>query len=260
MPLGAIISGGLGLVGGLLGAKSARDQQSANTAAQREFAQHGIRWKVQDAKKAGIHPLYALGAQTHQFSPNPLFQTDYGLGAAGQHLGRAIQAKQTAPERAMQNLQMQRTQAEIDLIKAQTAAAISRTVKQPGQPPVMPSAADVPGIIPGQNIDLEPARVETRMPGIPESRAGALPLYQFVQKGPNEWHYTINPKAIEPDSFQGIMATLAGVADPPKPPPGLLKPGHTWKWNRFSATWSQVRSKTRPTSNVRYRQQLRHGR
>lgn len=30
-------------------------------AIQREFAQQGIRWKVEDAKAAGLHPLYALG-------------------------------------------------------------------------------------------------------------------------------------------------------------------------------------------------------
>ena len=32
---------------------------------QKEFAQHGLRWKVEDAKQAGINPLVALGASTH---------------------------------------------------------------------------------------------------------------------------------------------------------------------------------------------------
>lgn len=36
----------------------------ANEKLQREFAQQGIQWKVQDAKHAGIHPLAALGAVT----------------------------------------------------------------------------------------------------------------------------------------------------------------------------------------------------
>lgn len=36
---------------------------------QREFAQNGIQWRVADAKKAGIHPLYALGANTATYTP-----------------------------------------------------------------------------------------------------------------------------------------------------------------------------------------------
>lgn len=33
---------------------------------QREFAQHGIRWRVEDARAAGLHPLAALGMQPVQ--------------------------------------------------------------------------------------------------------------------------------------------------------------------------------------------------
>lgn len=138
MPLGALISGGLGLLGGVLGQKSAKSQQESNTAAQREFAQHGIRWKVEDAKKAGIHPLYAMGAQTHSYSPNPISQTDYGLGQAGQDIGRAIQAKQTAPERQLQQLQIKKAEAEIDFVQAQAALARSRTIDQNIHIPPMP--------------------------------------------------------------------------------------------------------------------------
>ena len=36
---------------------------------QRQFAKHGIRWKVQDAKAAGIHPLAALGVSPSQAAP-----------------------------------------------------------------------------------------------------------------------------------------------------------------------------------------------
>jgi len=48
------------------------DQYSA----QKEFAQYGLRWKAEDARRAGLHPLAALGSQTQSFSPisvgNPL--------------------------------------------------------------------------------------------------------------------------------------------------------------------------------------------
>lgn len=69
----SIISGGLNLLGGigssLFGsseAKKSRKYQErfyhAEAARQKEHAQNFIQWRVEDAKKAGIHPLAALGA------------------------------------------------------------------------------------------------------------------------------------------------------------------------------------------------------
>ena len=57
------------IIGGLMSNESNEDAGNANAALQREFAQNGIRWKVADAEAAGIHPLYALGAQTSPASP-----------------------------------------------------------------------------------------------------------------------------------------------------------------------------------------------
>jgi hypothetical protein len=256
--LGTILGAVAPILGSAVSGLFGKSQQDSNAASQREFAQRGIRWKVADAKAAGIHPLYALGAQTHSFSPSPIMQNDFGITQAGQNLSRSLAAQKTPLQKQLAQLELEKAKAEVDYIKAQTAASVARTIRAPGSPPGVPGTPDLPGAIPGQNIDLRPAEVETRMPGVPQSRAGAIPLYQFVQKGPNEWHYTINPNAIEPDSFQGIMATLAGVADPPRPPPGMLKPGHEWKWNEFAATWSMVPRKNRRA--LKTRQQWRHGR
>ena len=67
--LGELIAGVGSLIGGLMGRDAQRDANEAqermaaqNIALQREFAQQGIQWKVVDARKAGISPLYALGA------------------------------------------------------------------------------------------------------------------------------------------------------------------------------------------------------
>lgn len=52
---------------------------------------HGIRLRVRDAKAAGIHPLYALGAPVYQ--PTQTFGHPNTLGAAGrglQQIGKAI--------------------------------------------------------------------------------------------------------------------------------------------------------------------------
>lgn len=72
------------LLGGLFDDKSAEKQQAQNLAYQKEFAQSGIQWKVKDAQAAGVHPLYALGAQTHSYTPTQTQST------TGREVGEAI--------------------------------------------------------------------------------------------------------------------------------------------------------------------------
>jgi len=85
------------IAGGLIGNLFNQEQGKRNENLQREFAQNGIRWKVADAKAAGIHPLYALGAQTHSF--NPIVMEDklgQGISQAGQDIGNALIRNQPA--------------------------------------------------------------------------------------------------------------------------------------------------------------------
>lgn len=50
--------------------------RARNEQTQREFAQNAIQWRVADAKKAGLHPLFALGGGGASFSPNPVTVSD----------------------------------------------------------------------------------------------------------------------------------------------------------------------------------------
>lgn len=149
--LGPLISAGASLAGGLL---NSRAQQKANDAnalmaqenikLQKEFATHGIRWKVDDAREAGIHPLYALGAQTTSFSPVsvgavPSTGLGSGLAAAGQDLSRAFNATRTAPERleatAASRLQLEGLSLDNDIKRATYASALQK-IKQNENPPI----------------------------------------------------------------------------------------------------------------------------
>lgn len=72
MPFNSIAN----LVGGVLTNNTNLEQQrthfNRNLSLQREFAQNSIQWRVNDAKAAGIHPLYALGAQGSSYTPQSL--------------------------------------------------------------------------------------------------------------------------------------------------------------------------------------------
>jgi hypothetical protein len=138
--LAGAIGAGASLYAGAQNRKAAAKANQQNYNMQKEFAQSGIQWKVADAKKAGIHPLAALGAQTH--SANPSFVPgDYsGVGSAGQDISRAIQSTASASgrsdayNRSIRALGLRRMELENNLLAAQIAK-----VTQAGQPPALPT-------------------------------------------------------------------------------------------------------------------------
>lgn len=153
--LGSILGAASSLLGGLFGQKSQDKQMNAQIAAQKEFAQSGIQWKVADAQKAGIHPLYALGASTVPFSPigiggSPLAE---GIQNAGQDIGRAIDAGGTAGQRAYTNKLMQLQLQRGELENAILASDLARKNSPAGMPPPIPSGYGASqNVIPGQNV------------------------------------------------------------------------------------------------------------
>lgn len=107
----AVASGGASIYDGMMDRRDAdttrrmnQDNYDRSDSLQREFAQNGISWKVQDAERAGIHPLFALGAQGASYSPStfiagdlPRRNTFSSLASMGQDVSRAVFA--TAPQR-----------------------------------------------------------------------------------------------------------------------------------------------------------------
>lgn len=91
---GAAISAGASLVGG---AMNRRAQKKANRQAQYQFDQqmdYSIQRRVADAKKAGIHPLYALGASPGASPTIMAGQHDSGsaISDAGAAIGSGLAA------------------------------------------------------------------------------------------------------------------------------------------------------------------------
>jgi hypothetical protein len=152
----SFLSAAASIGGALLGRKSASEANAANMriaenniALQKQFAKQGIRWKVKDAKSAGIHPLYALGASTHSFSPVNAFQKGYdpepALSSAGQNLSRAMDSTATKIERLqVRNAELEVERNEVALAKER---ADLRLMDQPGSGPPGPDTLP-PGAVP----------------------------------------------------------------------------------------------------------------
>lgn len=155
------IAGLAGLAGaGIAGSASAaatsqavqaqREMFDANWNKQFEMAHDGLTWRVNDAIRAGIHPLFALGAQVSSGSPvmagMAIPETGH-MGAAvadmGQNIGRAISAMADKDSKleALQNLQIERGGLENELLRSQIAQV------RAGTGPGLPSTSGLPGTL-----------------------------------------------------------------------------------------------------------------
>lgn len=148
--LESLIGAGSSLLGGLLSGDRQDKNAQAQLQAQREFAQNGIQWKVNDAKAAGISPYYALGASTASYSPVSIGEGGIGKGLsdASQDLGRAAAASMTKEDRddvakkaasldlTNKDLQNELLKTQIAKMRGQIGPAMPKLGKagQPGQP------------------------------------------------------------------------------------------------------------------------------
>lgn len=149
----AIIAAGSRLVGGLFNNNAQKSAQNAANASadadrafQKEFAQHGISWKVADAKAAGLSPLAALGTNTPFYSPvNQSFNANTSIGDTfadmGQDISRALMAKASNEERIksqMAELMIERGNLENSILRSKLAKLNSAQIP-PGNPaPLVP--------------------------------------------------------------------------------------------------------------------------
>lgn len=152
--LGALIGAGASLIGGIMGNRAQDKANQRNEALQREFAKNSIQWKAEDARKAGIHPVYAMGAPTYSPSPSHVGETSLSgaVASMGQDIGRSIDATRTAPQKAdaftrtAQALELERASLVNQGLRADLAVKAASTMSVPP----FPSATD-PYLLPGQS-------------------------------------------------------------------------------------------------------------
>jgi len=249
--------------GSVIGGLTSLWEGSQNRKLQKQFAQSGIQWKVADAKKAGIHPLYALGAQTHSFAP---VQTGAGenFANAGQSIGRAVDAYSDKSQRAdaftkaSQALQLENNKLNNDLLKQQIASNTA-TLTQPGTPPPAPGPSNR-YLIPGQGstggrplIDAQPTKVTIPDPSRPHNEAGASPEVgwnktatgwapgrseKFAQSAEDDWAAGVGW------NIRNRLVPMATIKD--TRPPFSAGKGRMWEWNWLLQEYQSVPIPNKP--------------
>lgn len=274
--IGGAIGGALGLIGAGQSQASAERLNQLNYEHQKEFAQNGIRWKVADAKAAGLHPLAALGASTASYSPSAVIgdSPDYSfLKDMGQGIDRAMDAKATRQERAEREqkenalfneelkgkqLQNQETETRIQSMKWDMAMDLARNAAQSArtqqQVPAMPSLAPDGSLMPGQEnatspggIESKPAEIVVNEPGRRGQERGSITELGFSRTNDGGYVPVMSNDAkqrYEEDIFGEIgwnlrnrLPGLIDRQDVAPPRSWLSDPDSSWEFDLSRGAW-----------------------
>lgn len=270
--IGAGISAGAGLAGGILnlGAQNRANKTqerlaSEQMAFQQDLATQGIRWRVNDAKKAGIHPLYALGANIPSYAP---VSTAFGapnfdfVGRAGQDVGRAVQASLTPPEKTREYIQAsQKLALERGALENQILAARLAKINQPGTGPGVPSLRTNRYMIDGQGETARGVAPGALVKDTPLERVVPDPARPWQEPGAHvDMSWARTPRGYvrsrskdvadrgDDDTIGNILwsvrnrflPTLRAIAGHPVRGPYPAPPGKKWSLNPLDGTVSLV--------------------
>ena len=276
--IGGAIGGALGLIGSSQSQANAAKLNQLNYEHQKEFAQNGIRWRVADAKAAGLHPLAALGAQGASYSPSAVIgdSPDFSfLKDMGQGIDRAMDAKATRQERVEREeksnalfneelkgkqLQNQETETRIQQMKWDMAMDAARNAERSArtqqQVPPMPSLAPDGSLMPGQSnatspggIESKPAEIVINEPGRPGQERGSVTELGFTRTNDGGYVPVMSNDAknrLDDDIIGSTLWHLRNSVpamfdfDHTKPPASWLPEGHEWRYNTSKGAYYAV--------------------
>lgn len=261
--VGSLIGGASSLFGG--GKNDAKKIAREQMAQQERFAKEALSWRVADAQNAGIHPLYAMGAQLPTYSPvnylaeasNPAGDFGSSLASAGQDISRGVDAllsREGRQEARMHGARMaDLTEKRAELENTLLASQIAKLM-QPGHPPPRPDAVDhseAQTAIPGQGnmpgVEVKPIEVRPSHPSMPGHEIGVQNYLRWIKLPSGRFRAMPaegmglddmeldNPEAAE-FWFKNRVAPSFGGGDPP--PDALLPKGaEGWWWNSTDGGW-----------------------
>lgn len=179
----------LGALGGRKQRKAAEKESDVDRQMQIAFAKKSIRWRVADAKAAGLHPLFALGGNAATYTPQAS-QVDFGneYDQLGQGVVRAAAAMESRPELELVQAQIENTRARTGTELAQQQLLASQAARLRGE--MNATKASVVETFPLETRTLKVRDMEhfydsaVVEPQVLKSRHGDFPIQQpFVNPG-----------------------------------------------------------------------------
>lgn len=210
------LGGTIGGVGSLIGAGvDSWTQQKINKEnydMQKEFAQNSLQWKMADAKKAGIHPLVALGAQTYSASPSSVASgSGKSIGRGFEKFGQAIDTY-IADDEDRRRLENERLALENKKLEAEINGKFSQGVGSL----MSSSSGSSPSAIVTGNPDSVSSQKLKEQTNVDKSIKVGNGLVLQKPLGNGDFYFTFDPNSTQGQKFSedGFMMsnTLFGLA------------------------------------------------
>lgn len=186
-----LIGGMIGAGASLFGGAKQREFQGGHLNADRQLQSDALYKAMQirqwDARKAGIHPLAALGVQSHTPSPVGVGYPDNSLSQAGQYLATGVASIKTKEQKVLAQIALRKAQAELDHMNLQNTS-LRNEIARENQLNTIDYESDALGIgnnkttigksyIPGQDGLITPP-----IPDMELNRTGKVKLTPMEQK------------------------------------------------------------------------------
>ena len=247
---GSALSGFGNILGSALnfwGQRKARKSQEKlarqNMSKQEEFAKNSVKWRIQDAKRSGIHPLAAMGASSLNFNPVHRPNQQHEMSKLGQDISRASYSALSPYEKQMRMKSLENAGLKNELLRAELASKKRKLLGQTA--PGVPTA-------PSQDprlIRRVPQRVTRNYPGRRDIEPSPVNMISYMSDAegnltpvPSEDAKRRIEDQILPEMAWAMNAYTRPWLEKDKPPKSMLPPGtNDWKWNGLK--WKAVRVK-----------------
>lgn len=248
-PLTASVAIGAGsaLLGGHISSRESRRANEMNVRQQERFAKHGIRWKVEDAKRAGVSPEFALGAPGASFTPTSTASSRGDMIAdAGQNIARSVLATEDKATRELDAKMKAETlrgmQLNNDILTTQLTS-----INRPGNPPFPSGGPSVTqgGISSGVYSDV-PLERTGQSRSARHSEGASIPSVGWAETAdgglrpvPSQDIKNRIEDQIVPETIWALQHQIApNFGAGPRPPKEALKhPSHHWSWSHSRQAW-----------------------
>lgn len=250
------VGSALDAIGGFVGASKANKLAKKQFQFQVDMAHNQIAWRVADAMRAGIHPLYALGPTGMTFSPvSGGGDFGGGFGQMGQDLSRAAMSMMTDRERRVAAAaalmredivqQQEDEKHEINVERGHLENLILRSqIARLNSGQVGPVAPEGITTVPPGTVRSVPSTVGVGAQGEPARAPGALTDYQYHRRedgGIGIVQSEQMKERTEDDVFQqagwlfrnNLLPFFRGVRPPPVSAYPLPNGFDSWIWDPY---------------------------
>lgn len=181
-----------------------KEINAQNLQAQQDMAQNQLQWRVEDAKKAGLHPLAGIGATPYQAIPTAQAYERTAGRDFGNNLAQAFSKLDFGSQKKLRDLEIERASLENELLRTNI-----RSIANPGiQPSVAMTKQNNSG---NPLVNTNKSEITANDPTAQHITAGVKPGFDIYKVGDNEFRMVTSEKLAESTENNILQQWLTNI-------------------------------------------------